>query len=133
MSQPQTFEQALDSVLADMRAVMIERQKKYGPDNIRRLGIRGVMDRATNDKGGRLLRYYERQELREACLVAGMPTDVVDTYLPELSGDFPDDSVEDAHIDQANYAGPIALMLRRGIWGLPLADASTSANVTTTP
>lgn len=123
MDSPQTFEQALDLCLADMRRVMMERQRKYGADNIRRLGLRGVVDRAVNDKGGRLLRYYKREELRQQCAEAGMPPDVLDRYLPPLSGDFPDDSIEDAHIDQANYAGPISLMLKRGWWGLPLKDA----------
>jgi len=123
LSSPQTFEEALDLCLADMRRVMIERQHKYGPDNIQRLGLRGVVDRAVNDKGGRLLRYYKREEIRQQCLEAGVPQEVLDRHLPTLAGDFPDDSVEDAHIDQANYAGPISLMLRRGWWGLPLKTA----------
>lgn len=119
---PQTFEEAVDRILAEMRAVMIERQRKYGPENIREQGVLGVLMRARNDKMNRLHRFYEREQVREMCLAHGMPQEVLDRYLPVLSGDFADDSVEDAHLDAANYVGPIGLMLRRGWWGLPLAS-----------
>ena len=118
--QPTTFEEALDMILQEMREVMIERQKKYGPDNIKRLGVLGVLDRAQHDKMARLRRYYEREELRRRCLEAGMPEQVVDQYLPSYASDYSDESLDDAHLDAANYVGVIALMLRRGWWGLPL-------------
>lgn len=121
MAQPMTFQEAVDLVLAEMRHIMIIRQRKYGPENIRGLGLLGVLQRALHDKGSRLLVHYEREDLRQRCLAAGMPQDVVDEHLPP-NGDYADESVDDAHIDLANYAGPIGIMLRRGWWGLPLAD-----------
>ena len=117
---PRTFEEALDRILGEMRQVMIERQHKYGPDNVRRLGILGVLDRAQHDKMARLRRYYEREELRSRCAEAGMPQEVIDRYLPSLAADYDDESLDDAHLDAANYVGVIALMLRRGWWGLKL-------------
>ena len=119
---PRTFEEALDRILSEMRAVMIERQKKYGPNNIRRLGVRGVLDRAMHDKMERLRRYYDREDLRARCREAGMPQEIIDRYLPSLAADYGGEALEDAHIDAANYVGVIALMLRRGWWGLPMEE-----------
>lgn len=119
---PTTFEQAVDACLAEMRAVMLERHHKYGPNNIRKLGLLGVLSKTMNDKYERLRRHYERDDTRVKCLDAGMPQEIVDRYLPSLSGDFADDTLEDAHIDSANFMGPISLMLRRGWWDLPMAD-----------
>ncbi|MDI3298280.1 MAG: nucleotide modification associated domain-containing protein [Bacillota bacterium] len=95
-SKPRTFEEALDSVIADARAVMIDRQRKYGSGNISAFGEIGVLVRAS-DKLERLKHFH-------------------------LGGgaDAPDESVDDTWIDLANYA-LIALLLRRGTWGLPLA------------
>lgn len=92
---PQSFEEALDSVLEDLRETMIRKQNDYGPGNISEFGELGCLVRAT-DK-------YKR--------------------LKNLLYDNPDretqnESLEDSWIDWANY-GIIALMVRRGIWGLP--------------
>lgn len=116
---PATFEQAVDLALSEMRAVLIARQRKYGSDNIRQAGLLGVLNRVAQDKLARLRRVYEREHLRAQCLNAGMPAAVVDEYLPAIA-DFADEAVDDAHLDAANYIGPISLMLRRGWWGLPL-------------
>ncbi|MDI3341267.1 MAG: hypothetical protein QJR03_12130 [Sphaerobacter sp.] len=97
MSEPRTFEEAVDLVLADMRRVMIERQRKYGPDNIRMFGEKGVVIRC-HDKLARLAHFH-----------FGGGTDASD------------ESIDDSWIDTGNYAA-IALMLRRGWWGLPLSD-----------
>ena len=96
---PQTFEEALDLCLADMRRVMIERQHKYGPDNIQDCGKPGVAVRLS-DKAARL---------RHA-------------WLDGRGVDAPDESVDDTLIDAANYA-VIGLLLGRGWWGLPLKTA----------
>src|SRR5690606_32226197 len=40
---PTTFEEALDQALRRQRDVMIERQKKYGPDNMRSAGVLGAV------------------------------------------------------------------------------------------
>ena len=96
MTQPETFEDALDTILAEMRAVMIERQLKYGPTNIQDCGKPGIAVRLS-DKAARL---------RHA-------------WLNGRGVDAPDESVEDTLIDAANYA-VIGLLLRRGWWGLPM-------------
>lgn len=119
---PRTFEEAVDLVLAQMRHTMIERQRKYGPENIFKQGLEGVLGRTESDKLARLHHYYDREFLRQKNLAQGVPQEVIDQYLPAHGGDFPDDSIEDAHIDAANYVGPISLMLKRGWWGLPLAE-----------
>src|SRR5690606_9871337 len=89
MDRPQTFEDALDTILAEMRAVMIERQLKYGSENILDCGKPGIAVRLS-DKAARL---------RNAWL-NGKGTNVTD------------ESVDDTLIDAANYA-VIGLMLRR--------------------
>ena len=94
--RPKTFEEALDTILAEMRAVMIERQIKYGSTNILDCGKPGIAVRLS-DKAARL---------RNAWL-SGKGTNVTD------------ESIEDTLIDAANYA-VIGLMLGRGWWGLPM-------------
>lgn len=96
MSKPRSFEDALDTILAEMRAVMIERQLKYGSNNILDCGRAGIAVRLS-DKAARL---------RHA-------------WLDGRGADAPDESVEDTLIDAANYA-VIGLLLRRGWWGLPM-------------
>jgi len=53
MEQPQTFEEAMDPILAEMRELMLDRQYKYGPENIRSMGIHGLIVRI-NDKLSRI-------------------------------------------------------------------------------
>lgn len=120
--EPQTYEEAVDIILGEMRAVMIERQKTYGSNNVRQMGSLGVLNRAVNDKVTRLRRYYEREDLRAQCNKVGMPQVAIDQHLPSIQADFPTDKLEDGHIDAANFLGPIGLMLRRGWWGLPMED-----------
>lgn len=96
MDKPRSFEDALDTILAEMRAVMIERQIKYSSENILDCGKPGIAVRLS-DKAARL---------RNAWL-NGKGTDATD------------ESVEDTLIDAANYA-VIGLMLGRGWWGLPM-------------
>lgn len=96
MERPTTFEDALDCILAEMRAVMIERQLKYGSTNILDCGRAGIAVRLS-DKAARL---------RHA-------------WLDGRGVDAPDESIEDTLIDAANYA-VIGLLLRRDWWGLPM-------------
>lgn len=90
---PEYFEEALDSVLDEMRELMISKQKDYGSKNIMEFGEYGVLVRA-NDKMARL----------KNLLQAGKEPN--------------NESVEDSWLDLANYA-VIALMVRRGIFDLP--------------
>lgn len=92
--KPETFEQALDSVLTELRTLMLLKQKDYGPGNIMSFGELGVLVRA-NDKLERLKNLNK-------------------------SGKTPNnESVDDSWKDLSNY-GIIALMLRRGIFTLPM-------------
>jgi hypothetical protein len=91
------FEEALDSVLGEMRELMISKQKDYGSKNIMEFGEYGVLVRA-NDKMARL----------KNLLQAGKEPN--------------NESVEDSWLDLANYA-VIALMVRRGIFDLPMSDS----------
>lgn len=82
------FEQALDDTLAGVRAVMIDRHKKYGPGNILRHGEMGVVVRL-GDK-------YERLD-----------------HSREV--EFADEAVDDTADDIIGY-GLIFKMLRAGSW-----------------
>ena len=103
MQEPQTFEQAMDLILAEMRELMIDRQYKYGPTNISSMGVHGLIVRI-NDKLSRIKEDHKNCSFLGECVVR----------------DLPDEAREDAWKDLANYAGIIALMLMRGKWGLPL-------------
>lgn len=96
MERPQTFEDALDTILAEMRAVMIDRQLKYGSTNILDCGKPGIAVRLS-DKAARLRHAWLNGKGQGAT----------------------DESIEDTLIDAANYA-VIGLMLGRGWWGLPM-------------
>jgi len=96
---PGTFEEAFDSVVADLRDLMVSKQKDYGPGNITAHGEYGVMVRAS-DKVARLNNLLNKNEKDKIVR---------------------NESVEDSWKDLANYA-IIALMLRRGTFLLPLDE-----------
>jgi len=95
--EPKTFEEAIDSVLAEMREVMLKKQYSYGPKNISAFGQVGVLVRLS-DK------------------IERMKHLIINNRDPE------NESLDDSWLDTANY-GLIGLMLKRGIWGLPLEDS----------
>lgn len=97
MSKPSTFEEVIDGILAEMRATMISKQRDYGPGNIANFGEFGVLVR-TSDK-------FERLK-----------------NLLQSGADPQNESLDDTWLDLANY-GLIGLMVRRGLWGLPMADS----------
>lgn len=98
--QIQSFEDSVDSVLAELRKVMISKQSDYGPRNILNCGEKGVAVRA-NDKMARLLNLH------------GISDGSFQTKQAQ------NESIDDSWVDLANY-GIIALMLRRGIFDRPL-------------
>ena len=102
---PSTWEEALDAVLAEMRAVMVSRQDKYGPDNILRQGILGVLTRVQDDKIERIKGALNGTVVRGRVFLDPIP-----------EGD-DDDTFTDGVIDAANYL-VIMLMLYRRWWGL---------------
>ena len=94
IQEPVTFEQAVDMLLAEMRRVLLAKQADYGPGNIAKFGELGVLVRAS-DKVERLTNLLQ-------------------------SGREPNhESLDDSWLDLANY-GLIGLMVRRGLWGLPM-------------
>lgn len=127
-TSPKTWEEALDICLSEMREIMINRHRKYGPTNILNLGIKGVLDRAIHDKGQRLLTYYRPLWAREAMKEWGISEEDIERLLSKnmpLQKDFKDESVEDAHYDMANYVGPVSIMVKRGWWELPMEEVDT--------
>lgn len=91
---PGAWEDALDIVLAQLRDLMVAKHSDYGPGNIDALGERGIFVRVW-DKVNRLKRLvWEDRRVHV------------------------EETVEDTWTDLANY-GVIALMVKRGWWGLP--------------
>jgi len=101
---PKTFEEALGIVLAEMRGVLLDRHRKYGPKNITATGIMGLFVRC-EDKLARIENTLKDKTLSD---------------ITNIDADYADESFDDAWLDMANYSGPIYLMLRRGWWTLPL-------------
>jgi hypothetical protein len=96
-ASPETFEEAVESVLDDLLETMVSKQRDYGRGNIDAFGEIGVLVRAS-DKLARLK-----------------------NLLHDNPGEPSNETLDDTWKDLANY-GIIALMLRRGTWGLPLKD-----------
>lgn len=118
MTTPATWDDALDTVLAEMRALMVARQAKYGPQNVRDQGLYGVITRAVADKVARILRALNGR------VVNGR------VELDPITDAEAQDTFEDGLFDAANYLGPIALMVYRGWWDLP-RKAVTDVTVAT--
>lgn len=106
-----TFEDTFQGIYDEALDLLIDRQRKYGPNNITQQGMWGVLTRIADDKIARLKRAFN------GTLVNG---EIVLDAIPE--GDS-DDTFEDACLDVMNYAA-ILLALKRGEWGRPLADGT---------
>ena len=102
-----TFEDTFADIFAEAFNLLVDRQRKYGPKNIERLGLFGVLSRLANDKVERVMR-----GMTGTVKWGEVTIDVVDAQ---------DESFEDALLDIANYA-LIAIALKRGLWGLPLRE-----------
>ena len=98
MSEPKTLEEAYDRVVFEARELFLAKQIDYGPDNISALGLKGVFVR-TWDKVNRLKR---------------LVWDNVDAKVA-------DESIDDTFEDILNYS-IIAMLLRKGWWGLPVLE-----------
>jgi hypothetical protein len=88
---PRTFEEMIDMAYASARKVALARQLKYGPYNIPKFGVKGI-----------LVRIYDKIERAVFFYWNGAPK-------PEDEGD------EDPFIDLANYS-LFALCVMRGWW-----------------
>lgn len=101
-----TFEVVFGRIFDEAFDLLVARQRKYGPENVRQLGIFGVFERLADDKVERIRRALNGR------LVHGK------IELDDMA-EFADESFEDALLDIANYA-LILIALKRGVWGAPL-------------
>ncbi len=109
----ETFEQAIDSIIEECREVVLLRQTKYGSDNIALAGLPGILVRM-------------QDKVRRAWHACGLDAmvrhgDVWEASAATSRPEVNDEDGDDPYIDMVGY-GLIALMVRRGIWGLPLED-----------
>ena len=103
-----TFEYIFARFFREAFDLLVERQRKYGPDNIISLGPLGVLSRVKDDKLQRVKRSLNGSVVHGE-VILDEPTH------------FDDESYEDALLDIANYA-LIMLALHRSLWGLPLQE-----------
>lgn len=109
LTNTETFEDTMMALYEEAFALLVDRQRKYGPENVRRLGFFGVFSRLSFDKIERVKRALNGRIVNGEVEI-------------DLSGsDFADESLEDALLDIINY-GVILLAVKRGLWGRPLAD-----------
>ncbi len=94
MKKPKKFSEAVDQIIGELRTIMLSKQADYGPRNITDFGEVGCLVRA-NDKIARLKNLLNNKSVPK------------------------NESIDDSWVDLANYA-IIALMLRKGIFELPL-------------
>jgi hypothetical protein len=97
------FESALGEAFLVMRKIMIDRQIKYGPNNISRNGVLGLIVRM-GDKLSRIENDHQGSTLSDT----------------RSEHAYNDEEPEDAWLDLANYSGPIHHMLVNNQWGLSL-------------
>jgi len=102
-----TFEAVFEDIFQEALDLLIERQRKYGPDNIASQGIYGIITRIADDKISRV------RTAMNGRVVNGKVT------IDPITDREAQDTFEDALLDIANYA-LIALALKRGLWGKPL-------------
>lgn len=105
---PGSFEQTFADIFNSAFDLLVERQRKYGPENIEALGLWGVFGRLADDKVNRLRRAFNG-EVRRGRL------DV------RLDDEYEDESIDDAIFDIANYA-LIMYAQKHGLWGAPLEE-----------
>lgn len=109
LTSTETFEDVMFGLYEEAFALLVDRQRKYGPENVRRLGMFGVFSRLSFDKIERVKRALNGR------IVNG------EVILDLENTDFADESLEDAILDIVNY-GIIMLAVKRGLWGRPLAE-----------
>lgn len=118
MSEIKFFQDAVDAVLADAKAIMIERQRKYGPGNISADGPMGVI-RRLEDKLTRLKRFYGMDAASRYETLWDFARAVAEGREVPPPAESVDESLRDTRLDGLNYF-LILEMLDRGLWGLPL-------------
>jgi hypothetical protein len=107
VATPHTFQDVFAGISKEGFDLLVERQRKYGPENIKTLGMFGVFERMASDKIERVRR--------------GMNGTIKHGVIELDFTDYDDESFEDALFDIANYAH-IMIAVKRRLWGLPLDD-----------
>ena len=102
-----TFEDVFDGLAAEALQILYDRQRKYGPENIRTLGLYGVFTRL-EDKMARLKHAFMGRMVHGVLEV-------------EEVNETDDETLDDSDFDGANYH-LIRIALRRGLWGFPLRE-----------
>ena len=103
-----TFEDVFDGIAFEALQILYDRQRKYGPENIRQQGLWGIFTRIKDDKIERVRRAFN------GAIKQGL------IRLDEIT-DSDDESFEDALFDIANYA-LIMIAVKRGVWGFPMRE-----------
>lgn len=106
MPEVETFEEVFAKLYGEAWDVMMNRQRRYGPENIRKQGLHGVVTRIGEDKLSRIKNTLHGRVVAGEVVLDDMTAD-------ELA------VAEDAFIDIANYA-IICISLMRGVWGKPM-------------
>ena len=108
VDQPQTFEDYFGNLKILSLNILVDRQRKYGPENITKGGLYGLVTRMT-DKLERLKNQLHGR------LVAGV-IEIEEIRYPS------DEDRFDGNFDLGNYAD-IDIALKDGVWGtLPLRE-----------
>lgn len=111
MSDQETFEDVFDGIYAEASSIMMQRQRRYGPENIRKQGLHGVVTRIGEDKLSRI-----KNTLRGRVIAGEV---ILDTMSQEDLA-----VAEDAFFDIANYS-LICIALMRKKWGYPMKHEVT--------
>lgn len=108
--KPGSFEAIFAAIFQRAFELLVQRQRKYGPDNVRKLGLFGLFGRLGDDKMARLKRSFNGRIVNGEVVLE-----------PIQDGKFGDESWTDTVLDAINYPA-IMLSVKEGTWGLPLND-----------
>ena len=115
---PSTFEQAIGQVWNLQRKVLLNRRRKYGPGNLLKHGLHGVIVRM-GDKISRIEQDHVDCKLLDCTLLLRAETRA---FKDEPLG------IEEGLVDLANYAGPASILLARGHWAVPRMEEVADVN-----
>lgn len=104
-----TFEDVFDGLAFEGLSILYDRQRKYGPENIRQQGLWGIWQRIRADKMARIDRSFNGR-IEHGQIV-----------LELIRDDFGDETWEDTLFDISNLA-LIMIAVKRGVWGFPMRE-----------
>jgi hypothetical protein len=109
LREAQSFEETFVLIFARRLQILIQRQRKYGPNNIRQQGIFGVLTRIREDKLSRISQALNGRIENGTVVLDPIPEgDSEDTWL-------------DGTRDVGNYAA-ILEAVNLDVWGKPLEE-----------